>query len=294
MVLLSMACCRPTREPSCESVSLRQRQTIPLPDSFDIRGASRRGSDALVFWSEQEVYVWNPSDSALRPMPTPAGRIVSAAYRDDRKLTYLVQRDSLLDRYDSSGADAKPTQSYVVHSLAHVEFDGNDWIVLEGLETGWRLSVLDLNGSSRGFATFRKEPGDTVVQALRFSMGADGDVFAYHKRWPFDGLRFTAAARDVAPFVSTTGLDPVLDDSVQAKEWLAVSLVKHPCGTLQTLADATSNRRLLVVRNRYGRATRVTSLDVPMGFIASDLTDSTFLAIRSLGLQEVVLYKWQD
>lgn len=75
--------------------------------------------------------------------------------------------------------------------------------------------------------------------------------------------------------------------------WRALPVFALDTVYVQTLADLTSNARLLVLYDRLGRIVRVRSVDAPMGLVATDAQTRLVVGARRIDHVEVVGYRWK-
>jgi hypothetical protein len=74
--------------------------------------------------------------------------------------------------------------------------------------------------------------------------------------------------------------------------WHGLAPIELDSGFLRVLADMKSDRRILQLYDQSGRLVRTTAIAAPVGFISSDLANSTALALRHAERMELVVYRW--
>lgn len=81
--------------------------------------------------------------------------------------------------------------------------------------------------------------------------------------------------------------------SADSAVWVALRAVPIDSVFLQTLADLRSPKRILRVFTRTGRKVSVSRLDTPIGFAGIDVETRRVFAVRRLGQQQLVFYRWK-
>lgn len=74
---------------------------------------------------------------------------------------------------------------------------------------------------------------------------------------------------------------------------MSLSTLRLDGGFLQNLVDLRSDARVLILYDAQGKVRRHTTMDVPMGFVASVPGEHLLLAIRRVGGVELVGYNWR-
>ena len=75
--------------------------------------------------------------------------------------------------------------------------------------------------------------------------------------------------------------------------WVSLAAIPIDRGFLQTLADVTSEMRVLILYDTPGVAVRSTRLDIPPGFVAAIPARRTRIAARTMNGLELVGYRWR-
>jgi hypothetical protein len=75
--------------------------------------------------------------------------------------------------------------------------------------------------------------------------------------------------------------------------WVSLPTLRLDRGYLQTIGNAGSDHRILVLYDELGRVSRRKVLAVPMGFAASIPETKTLIAARRINRVEIVAYRWR-
>ncbi|HXI19586.1 MAG TPA: hypothetical protein VNH46_00790, partial [Gemmatimonadales bacterium] len=151
------------------------------------------------------------------------------------------------------------------------------------------------HGPSGDTLLYATAPRDSLRAVPRFHLtpAGNGALFLTGLMAPFPVIRLdpvTGAREEFA--APLAGRDhAVASDSL--RHWRALPAVAVDCAVLLTLADLTSERRLLVRYSPEGRVDQVIQVDAPLGLMARVPGADVVLAARRAGALELVWYDWR-
>lgn len=112
-------------------------------------------------------------------------------------------------------------------------------------------------------------------------------------------LAFTDKPYEVVAYDLQTGASrefehPELPDSVDGRKaiWRGLPAIPLDSGVVQTFADLTSNKRILVLYAFNGSVVRVTAINAPLGLVDGDPIQHHLVAARRTDRVELVVYEW--
>ena len=267
---------------------LQVRNVIPVPDSLSVTGVALHRSGATLLWTEdKKLYLIASGDTRARLIDDDAD-VVAAAFSENESTFVVLTRQPATVTHMHVRAGVTATTPVAIHGhIAEAVMHDGRWFAAEEFTDGrWRLLSFQEHGSVAPIVTFDPVPRAAPTQWFRLGASSEA-VFITRTEWPFDVTRVSTEGRQ-----STTRLNGV-DTTLLRGAFVSLPTLPLACGTLQTLADRQSHRRVLVLRDKAGRVARVRDMDVPMGFTASVNDDSMLVGMRSLGSREVVSYSWR-
>ncbi len=285
----------------CESPLTAQQPSIDLveqarwlaPEAFRLRGVSLAIGGEVLVWSPDEIILLNRGLDSMRAMALPEKLSANAAgLRADGLIEVLSIEPIAVHLLDWEGHLLSADTFASTHHLVHGVWSGSDWVVLvEGISAGALERRL-----------LRLESGEDIrmtelasVDAVGMLAARDDRVLVAETSSPFrvrvwEGDRFVQAVEPPAPLLDSLGIKP---GEGRSGNW--VSLAALPLGSdiLQTLADLTSDRRLILVFDEVGSLVGHRLLEAPLGFVASGSGEQVLIAVRRLNRVEVVRYEWR-
>lgn len=289
----------PSHEPLCnlreQSLTLRERWSYQLPDSFQVGG--------VAIGDDGELYVHGPHPLVLAIRPGSGVRQILLPPETDVAGIEATTRHSPFSVFDRAGKQvlvvdqsgrslrSTPIGAQEVGEIGSVAVGRGKWAFTATSRSLDRpaLFVFDRGGGLREIAALHPGGGGALGFAI---LVTDSLIYAFAPVFPlrptshaFDGL--SSGAFDSLPH-SLVERNP--DDDSPAPLWRAVSIVPLDCGLVLTLSDVRSDSRLLVLYDYGGRVGRVRTLNTPLAFVTSSRSGRSVLAVRRAGALEIVLY----
>jgi len=281
----------------CEAghVALAARATLQLPATFGIQGVASGPAGVLALWS--------PGGEILR---VDGNRTLSQLQLPDsiRPAGVAVTSEGLrlLDLH--SGWEFLLSADGELRTLGRISYGLSEELD-QGLWTGdaWLLALRDLAG--RRFVLRRATADSSVVLyrsaaapnpklTARYHLTDTGhDLVLVRLTAPFDVIRFDPVTRGADTLAAPlAGADLALVPADSLEHWRALSAVALDCALLVTLADLTSDRRLMIRYGADGTVAQRTPVAAPIGLMARLPGEATVLAARRTGELELVWYDW--
>lgn len=272
---------------------LEEQSHAPLPPGYAAAGVTASSSGEMLVWAFGNPVLLHLKDGVLRPLPTAdAVRPIGAAFEErDSTLAVVDGERARIVRLSRSGhlVSAQPLNtSLYLHQAVHTP-------------AGWYLGAQDSTGvlhlllARPGGGTetlFRMgTPAASRSQAAVHLSSADDDALLTMHSPPFSSVQVSSSGRVVRSF------RPAIPDSLQGTmdegKWVSLKLLELDAGFVQTLADLTSDRRVLVLYDREGTPARHTLIDVPLAAATSIPARRQLIAMRRAGGLEIVVYGWR-
>lgn len=262
---------------------LTEEHATIVPPDFRLTGVFAKGRQVRAIWSRSESLIrWQPS----------RGDTATVVARDlpDGIVAVSVEGENLHVAMTHGGLTMS-TSGKIVRDFALPV--GQHLLDATWIRSGWLLLIQDADSTvklldARGTAirrAFADSAGSPVVR--RLTKVAPGLVAVAALRAPF-----------VVDLLSTSGdllqsMAPPIEDLDVPDTWISLPFLPLDSAYLQTLSDLKSNRRRIVLYNHRGQVVRVRDIELPLGFVHSDVSSSTLLAVRRTDVTEIVEYRWR-
>lgn len=285
---------------------LQQLWSLELPDSFVLAGATLGPTGEAALWAYNQPYV------LLVGPPRSSGgaiRVLSAdALRRPVCAGFAGPDDQIVTIDGPTGAIAQFSPDGALAGIAGPIINGR----VERCAIGRRarlLGVRDVPDTSAVRYWVETHPASGTPAVVRLDdqgRGFDRAWVGVSDEWvllaamaaPYTALvldlqRQQVVQRLVVPDSLLTGALATagVSDTSPRRDWAGMPLVPLDAGFLRTLADLTSDRRLLLLYDGSEHLVRVRSLDVPIGLHASLPSARLLLAVRRTNHAEVVVYE---
>lgn len=274
---------------SSRELELNELERYTLPPEFTLAGAAFIPElDLVAAWSWETPEIVTYADS-MRRYDLPGNHLViGAGACGPNDFVEYVTTDGSVVRMDSAGSllerDRLPGQTTWSAAVRLNQdwyiagLDGSDFIVVHQPDDGPPSEVLRWRPSADD-----PTPGGVLTR------GRDG-VLVTRRTRPFETIAITNHA---VRTLMTPSLAFLAGDSLSSVRWISLQALELDESTIiQTLADLTGSRRLVMLLDRTGAVERWRVLDVPIGFFGvSAEKPEVFGAIRLLQT-ELIRYRW--
>lgn len=275
-------------------LELTERASWTAPAELAVSGAASSPSGRIFVWSRDPARVIT-LDSNLEVVsdtrsPT-AVDIVAVGIGPDGT-TEIISRDPAglsrtnrgdqwsfhpLDLDGTPSAAARNGSGWYVRLRAAAAVD-SVWTVLVG-DDGTPEAIFD-EGAASGSATLTATDSSVILTATR----------PPHRWLVLDGRGAGSAGQP--PPALLDSLSAAIGPGVQ-RQWRAVGTVPLDRGYLQSIADLTSNWRVLVLYDEQGSPLRNPIYRLPMGIFGSHVESASLYALVRLNQTEVIRYQWR-
>lgn len=269
------------------SLHLKEISTIGITQESPIKGASLGLADErMVVWSDTEVSLPDSPGLAWR---LDHGKILRAEFiTNDRLQVVTTDPPRLITLHGSLTLIAKRDLRGPV-SVLSVGYSGKSWFLF-GLDELNVPVIWDEKGSPLIRLAGQAEAIDPANGGVHFSVFEEGEVFSTTQiAFPFQS--YITGRRDGR----TMRLAP--PDSILAPlppgTWASLPLLRLDLGYLQTLANMSSDDRVLLRYTESGDLAASSLIRVPMGFVASFPSLGLALAVKGIDGTEVSKYAWR-
>jgi len=263
-----------------------------VPDSFSLSGLEVLGSRDVILWSKDHPYLphIDSASSETVPLALPPGFTPSGVRRTvDGNLEALDLLNGEIFRFGES--------RQVSHMVGPVELEvvsvagtPHTWLLLvvESGQPASRSRIVTLKQSERGAYLDTLFALDGEFSSIS---STESGLLLTRSAPPFGGLVFRDG--EPGPVVLESAFSVVPREGFRMNDdWRAVTTVPIDSGFVQTLAQGTSDRRILVRWDNMGRPLSARILAVPMALRASDIARTLLWAVRRRNSTEIVKYRW--
>lgn len=287
LLFVSMpSACAERRDDSPRFV-LDERTSIPLDDTLQVRGG--------VIGPRGTIFIWTV-DAVLR-IGSPTRLLCTGVAMKPIAISVIASDSAIVILDQTFGQFLRSEQDGACEPIGRVHFSvrphggvstGGRWVVA-GLDT---LEAAFIAGLTSDFKASWRRDLPTVFRdpngpAFWIAPAPEGIVLASlhvpQDILVFDSLGTQKRAHRWAP----TGIA----DSATA--WVGLGALSIGPHLMLAAADLASDRRRFTILDEKGRAVRDLSLDVSLGFLASNAARRELLALRRTDRLELVIYRWQ-
>lgn len=147
-------------------------------------------------------------------------------------------------------------------------------------DRGWKnVPILPPFISSRG-----------TLDPVHLHVGQEGLVVS-RVRPPFGGFLIDWSGRGATEFPPL--IPPGASSAEELGKWIAMPVIGLDRGYLQSFGNPNSDRRVFSVKPALSSEARMTSMDVPLVFLAANPSSSVLVGALDLGRLELVGYRWR-
>jgi hypothetical protein len=277
---------------------LKEQTAVRLP-SGPVRGVNATKQGYIVTWpaAGHEIWVMKGTDTASVVFAGVTGIVAAALDTGGAAVDAVVtvgNKSGLVNRLLGGTRSQSQIVALPVRVEVAVPFE-DDWCFV-----GWRPndSRVQLNCIARKGGIIAHvttlEMRDTTAR-FRMTSGP-GVLLICRSNAPFDTWvvqrQSGRLVRHFQPSSMARVSTPTTSDGRTRPRWFAAATVALDSGYVQTLADARSDDRMLILFDRSGAEIRQTRVSVSMAFVGVDQTRHELLAVRNSGVNELVWYSW--
>jgi hypothetical protein len=302
--VLSLACSACGRSDPSEGASVADPLDVPgyvfsafrsvqLPSGFRAAGLAIAAHGHVIVWADSGGrLVLIDSSGAARLHGLPAeGRVIGARWVGNTELEVVTTTQLLSLRSDGTVTATRALElpEGIAEAIAAVPCEAVWCIGGADVDRSYWISVPGRGGPQR------------LLGVMNYEYAARPRALQLAVRWPW---LYVTSARPPYSVVRVNALDgkrralvprypEELTDATggQPPEYRALRLVPFDGGFLQTWADLRSDTRVLVVLNDSLATVATRRIEAPLAFVAAGPDGQVVAAIRSLGAQELVLYR---
>lgn len=275
------------------TLALRETSTLALDAAFSVAHATAIDGQTVALISRDGECQF-ASRTTFRSCGRLAEEVLGMA-RSGSGFEYLTQRAIRRVRIDGSDEMIFPVSGGTGFTLDQAVKAGTHWVVggIRQSDSAYSVSLVLPSGSFDEIAVFPLDSASSAsVMMRRPLLSSDGvSVFASYQLPPFSRVAINLVdARQTKlyqPFQA-----PASDTAEFVPEWRARHTHFLQAGLVQSFADIRSDRRVIVVVPPDRLPSRQTVVDAPIGILAIDTTRRLVVAIRSLGVEELVWYSY--
>ena len=286
-----------TTAAGCSGGSRVDRLVLSRVESLDLGNLPVAGG-----WigSDGRVLVWS-NDTLVIVLGTARERRivrldqrVSGAALVDGKTLEVVHQDTLA-RVNLNGKVLSTRRLSFPYPIRQAVRNREQWFYALGPPSGFfELRVGEAGSGSKLLARLRPRPQEVGVHNWAQVSPTLHGAAVTRRLWPFetelfgnDGKKLMSIAPD------TTLLARVLRRRTNdSGAWVSLPTIEFDEGFIQTVADLSSDARVVLWYNSIGELLQATRLLIPIGFVGTISTDSTLVAIRHTQRVEAVRYRW--
>lgn len=274
-------------------LELHEATSIPLPRGAAVLGGTLGAAGDILIWTPSEVWEFSTPHSGVQQ--------VCAGMKLEPR--YVVHRAPPIkaEIFDSV------TSSVVVVDTAGHCFRRNETLferaesIVAATQVGW--AQVETRPGAAPIVRWVGRDGvrtDTIRMRDDVRLGDATDLTARGEReslllaeaaFPFRILRYVSG-HYLSVVTDPGGLFTGAERSA-LQAWTALPAVRLDQAYLQVLADPRSDERRLMLFSDTGRLVQSTIVEVAMGVLDADPRTRTVLAIRNVGVPELVIYTWR-
>lgn len=273
-------------------MELQEVDRWEAPDGFDVSGLVGNASGGLFVWSSHRVIELDSDLDPVADYQLHGGAVLAVGLREAGAVEVFRSTPPTIVSINRDGS-VRDSVALQLHTR-----------VVDAILTpaGWVILTASGEDPSINHLVRVLSPGGDVqllaVTELTGSLWSDGaciylaQITSPHKVEVFDlagHLYLSTSAR--GDFVDSLAV--ALGSRGGARIWVGLPALPVGPGFVQTIADLSSDWRVMALYDAEGRPVRSRVYRVPMGFLASDVDKQTLIASRRLNSAEVVRYRWR-
>jgi hypothetical protein len=199
-----------------------------------------------------------------------------------------------IDTYSVAGKRISTRGFSVPVAISKAVPVGSTWAIGGADSVGYRVFAVDADGQVRTIYTRAAEPGTRLAPAVHLG-SAGRDLLLTDLDAPYTVRRIALDGHTVASFSPSADAIPALqaDGRPGQARWVSLPAVFFGEGFVQTIADLTSDRRLLVAYGPDGKQRSASLIDAPLGISGATPDLRYLIGVRGANAPEIVLYRWR-
>jgi hypothetical protein len=291
--LVIAACQADQPAPERELVVTEESAATLSQDGIRALGVVARDDGTISFWTDTMVYL-GTEGQAFRPL-TEIGSVrpMAVGLGENGLSMEVFDRDSRLISLDEGGVQIRDVERPVSDSIEAAIRWGGRWVVASREETG----VVALASVRLPDQPADKHPFAAKVfsgsRRVLLSAPNENELLLTETDVPYATLVYNSSGEVEKEFrplepIQMLGYGP---ENVPPL-WYAMSPLRLDEGYVQTVSDLRTSRRALVLYDEEGSVIRVSEVNAPIGFVAALPSEKVVFALRMLGQQELVRYRW--
>lgn len=277
-----------------QQTSLRMDQVgvWPSPSDLSIKkvAVAHDGSIALLGLSDDGFYYVETAGGRTL-LPWPQMSPIAVTWRGVHKLEILDAAGALFAMNGAGLASLSAHRVFLPPGVVSASATREGWLALSTAgHSSYVVHSLAVDAEpERRWTVHLPSDGPASIVVV------EEDAWVYAEASPFHVAVLSPndpEAVSLSNLSGTTVPGTTLGES-SSEGWTALAPVPFRDGVIQTIADPTSDSRLMVLRDRSGRVVRETLLTVPMAFVGSSKEPPLLIAVRSLDIVELVGFTWR-
>jgi hypothetical protein len=271
-------------------LQLEQQAVYDLPDDFVVQHLARLPSGSILLWNSASggVYVLDVGGQFRRWNSESHLVIGLAVVEDQDRVEILDAGKSALFSYDyfgnSVGVVALPLPDRALEAVRH-----NGYWIVGSIEIDGSYSVSSVAPGRILLETSREARSEKIrIRLTNYHTPLLIEAYSavqFHQRdatlpkWGFrEDMKYTSE---------------LMFGGHDSRNWYPMQIVPLDFGAIQTFADLASDVRVHAIYNSEGRIIRTVMVEAPQGFVLSDPVGQVLYALRRVGRQQLVEYKWR-
>lgn len=283
----------PAGRETAPGIEFTERAAIALPGDRLLSGAALSPSgDLVVAWFAGTPGVRVYRGSASRDiLTTEIGHVIGVQFLNERDLEIV----------DAASGDVVTADTTGVAHSRHSLPGSRQAAAAARTPTGWIVAISGADSMPShlqlpdGSGTWT--PDSAYARTLGLAAG-EGEALVWQSFSPFRVWRIPAD-RDWVPLeferVSADWFGGNIADALRGSPatWSVTSVVAVGSGYVGTLANRSTDDRLLLWFDEHGRFVRYVTVEAPFGFVTAAAETPVILAMRTLNESELVKYSWE-
>lgn len=274
-------------------LELVELRALPVPLATALAGVSALDTATVAVWGGTELYMLSGPREPLR-LATGGMRIVGVGFVPGGEIEVADAVGRRIVHYAADGRRLRERPVSVPVQLTGAVSVRGSWMVSGTDSLRYAVFSLEADGSTRLIHQRFSRDSARIAPSVHLS-AAGGDLLLTELEPPYTMQRIDPRGRLVQTLEPGAEVLPAPGSgSVEfADRWISLPGVFFGDGYVQTLADLTSDRRVLVAYAADGTRVSATLVDAPVG-VASATRDMRYLVgSRGASRPDVVLYGWR-
>jgi len=291
--LIAFSACTGTPAVDNARLELVEHLVRAVPSGASLSGVSAPDSATFVAWGGADVYVLAARQPTAATVLKASRPVAVRLTRGDR-LETIEAGEQVVGTYGPDGKRLHARKLSLPIEITGAVAIGDVWMIGGADSSRYHVFSVAPDGHRRPIQQWAGDASARIAPAMHLSP-AGRDLLVTDMDAPYSVRRVNSNGRILASFSPAKDALPALGTRGDASHdrWVSLPAVYFGDGYLQTLADLTSDLRVVIAYDRHGNQRSAAQVHAPIGFVGTTPDFRFLVASRGGAAPEFVLYRWR-